>query len=87
MRWRPMETNLLNYLNIGEQLVMHNELFINRYNVWEKLFPVYPFGVEEFGRNQNNNKIDQDQNPIITRERHENQSPNHLQTHQFASPK
>lgn len=41
--WTVYDSSLENYLEIGEDLVMKKELFLERYRVWESIFPMaYP---------------------------------------------
>lgn len=41
--WIPYDNFRENYLKIGEELVMKNQLFLERYRVWEAIFPMtYP---------------------------------------------
>lgn len=35
-----MNQRRLNYLNIGNQLEMREQLFVERYNIWDELFPL-----------------------------------------------
>jgi carboxylesterase type B len=41
--WTPYDNFRENYLDIGEAFVMKNQLFLERYRVWESIFPMkYP---------------------------------------------
>lgn len=41
--WIPFDDFRENYLNIGAEFVMQNQLFTERYRVWESIFPMtYP---------------------------------------------
>lgn len=41
LRWRPMFPNRLNYLSIGNnELVMKDQMFKERYDKWDELFPL-----------------------------------------------
>lgn len=37
--WRPLQSNISNYLEIGNKLTMKTGLYEERYRVWDKLFP------------------------------------------------
>lgn len=40
LRWRPVTSNRFNYLDIGDELVMKEQLNMDRYEVWKELFPI-----------------------------------------------
>lgn len=40
VRWRPIYNNRMNYLEIGKELVMKENLNANRYAIWERIFPI-----------------------------------------------
>lgn len=41
--WIPYDNFRENYLDIGEELAMRSQLFLERYRVWESIFPMnYP---------------------------------------------
>ncbi|KAJ6649255.1 Juvenile hormone esterase [Pseudolycoriella hygida] len=40
IRWRPMLPNRFNYLDIGEEYVMKDKLYLERYEIWDALFPL-----------------------------------------------
>lgn len=39
VNWSPYEKSGENYLDIGEEFVMKSGLFLERYRVWESIFP------------------------------------------------
>lgn len=43
LNWTTYEKAKENYLDIGDELVMKDRLYLERYQVWESIFPmVYP---------------------------------------------
>lgn len=41
--WIPFDNFRENYLDIGKEFLMRNQLFMERYRVWESIFPMkYP---------------------------------------------
>lgn len=39
IRWRPMLPNRFNYLDMGEEYQMKDKLYLERYGIWDRLFP------------------------------------------------
>lgn len=42
IRWRPKTFTRDTYLEIGNELVMKENLFTERFEVWKRLFPLAP---------------------------------------------
>jgi hypothetical protein len=43
MDWIPYDNFRKNFLEIGDKFEMKNQLFLERYRVWESIFPMeYP---------------------------------------------
>lgn len=40
IRWRPMLPNRFNYLDMGEEYQMKDKLYLERYRIWDELFPL-----------------------------------------------
>ena len=42
MRWQQMSPSIFNYLEIGnaEEMPMKDNLYTDRYQVWDELFPM-----------------------------------------------
>lgn len=40
IRWRPMLPNRYNYLDMGEEYQMKDKLYLERYEIWDDLFPL-----------------------------------------------
>lgn len=40
LSWIPLNSNTMNYLNIGNELDMRDRLFAERFAKWEALFPL-----------------------------------------------
>lgn len=51
--WQPTTKDQPNYLDIGNELVMKANLNIERYNVWNRLFPI------NYSRNKSNSQKNQ----------------------------
>lgn len=39
--WTPFDFDLENYMNLGNEFKMENELFLDRMALWERLFPLH----------------------------------------------
>lgn len=67
MRWKPLLTSRMNYLNIGDELQMKDGLFVERYNKWASLFPL---PVVQLGSNkiQSESSSDSDEFPEYGRD-------------------
>lgn len=41
--WIPYDNFRENYLDIGREFAMKSQLYLDRYNIWERIFPIsYP---------------------------------------------
>lgn len=60
IRWRPMISNRLNYLDIGTDVVMKEGLNSIRYDVWNSLFPLNVRRVSRNSTLTNGNDDDDD---------------------------
>lgn len=40
IRWRPMLPNRFNYLDMGDEYQMRDKLYLERYTIWNDLFPL-----------------------------------------------